>query len=183
MSTVPATPLQRLNKFLSHSAVQLAIRLVVGGVFFLFGLAKALAPPEEFFAIIRTYDLLPPALVPAVGTVMMYTEIALGLLLIVGLFTRQAAWGIAGLLVIFLVAIGQAIARSIPLTDCGCSGGWIKIGDTPADVFWRDIVMLAGIAWLLTRRQLGWGLDQLFRTKPTLTKTIETDHVQTDHRP
>ncbi|MBI2411312.1 MAG: DoxX family membrane protein [Candidatus Kerfeldbacteria bacterium] len=145
------------------------IRIVVGGIFLLFGIIKVIEPHEIFFRSIRDYQMLPVSIVPAFGSTMMYIEIALGVLLILGLFTRLAAWGITGLLLMFITALSQAIARGLVLTDCGCSGSIIRLGETPSSVILRDVILLVAMSWFLLNMKpaMKYTIDALFARSST----------------
>lgn len=138
-----------LNKsHLTHPAVFIACRILVGGIFVLFGIAKAIEPQQSFYAGIRAYQMLPDAIVPTFATVILVAEIIFGVGVLTGFYARISNWALAILLIMFIVAITQAMIRGIYLPDCGCSGSLIKIGDTPREVLTRDIVLLACALWL-----------------------------------
>lgn len=158
--------MRQLNKIVTHPAALLAVRLLVGGVFLLYGVAKAMAPLGQFQQSIRDYHLMPEVTIPTFAVVMVVLEIAVGLGLVFGVYTRYAASGAAALLTIFLIAIGQAMLRGLDLPDCGCSGGLIKLGDTPVEVFVRDVIMLVALIPLLLvswkQRLVPWTVDKWF---------------------
>lgn len=153
MDLVSTQPEQHQKKswvaYLQHPIIFLLIRLLVGGVFVLFGFAKAIAPIEEFASVIKTYDMLPEAIVPAAAIIFIVTEIVFGVFFIVGVFTNRSAQGIFLLLIAFMIALSQAMLRGIELTDCGCSGGLFSIGETPQAVLFRDLIMFGAVAWFL----------------------------------
>ncbi|MCL6647285.1 MAG: DoxX family membrane protein [Chloroflexi bacterium] len=97
-------------------------RLVVGALFLLAGLAK-LAAPGTFSAALVAYAVLPVTLVYWVATLFPWVEVAVGLALLVGLFTRAAAGVAIALLLMFSLLITQALLRGLSLEDCGCFGG------------------------------------------------------------
>lgn len=157
------TQLRRIGE---HPAVLLAIRLIVGGVFFLFGVLKAIAPKEEFYASVAEYQLLPDALIPTFSHVVIYAEIVFGLLLIVGLFRKWSAIVVTGLLIMFVIAIAQTGVRGIELVNCGCSGSAIKLGESASEVIARDALMLVLMAWYLfvekSTQATAWTADRFF---------------------
>jgi uncharacterized membrane protein YphA (DoxX/SURF4 family) len=122
-------------------------RLVVGGVWIVAGWLK-LPDPAESVRAVRAYDLLPEAIVPAVGHGLPALEIVVGLLLVLGAVTRIAA-GLSFLLQIaFIVGIASAWARGLRI-ECGCFGG----GGTSAaadvtDKYAWDIARDVGLAAL-----------------------------------
>jgi uncharacterized membrane protein YphA (DoxX/SURF4 family) len=130
----------------------LVARLVVGGVWIVAGWLKLPYPAESVRAV-RAYRLLPEAVVPAVGYALPVVEIAIGVLLVVGLGTRVAAAASALLQIAFVVGISAAWARGIQI-ECGCfgGGGATAAGATakyPWDIA-RDVglaIMSIAIAW------------------------------------
>lgn len=105
----------------------LVSRLALGGIFLIAGLTK-LGDIHGFALSIDSYQIsmgLPVQVIVnienAMATVLPPLEIALGIWLLVGLFTRWAAAITGGLVVIFLLAMIQAMLRGFgDLIDCGC---------------------------------------------------------------
>lgn len=154
-------------KFLEHPLFLTAIRVVVGGIFVLFGASKAISTPEEFYTSIGYYEFVPDILVPVFANILIYAEIIFGALLFFGLFTRWATIGVSALLAMFSFSLIQAIVRGLELPDCGCSGGLINIGESPGEVLGRDGIMLFGLMWLLLKKKYGWTVDSLLEKKST----------------
>jgi uncharacterized membrane protein YphA (DoxX/SURF4 family) len=99
----------------------LGCRLAVGAIFVLAGALKLLNP-GTFTATLLAYDIVPVWLLRPLALTLPWLEALLGGYLLVGLFARPAAWAAIGLLAVFSVAIGQALARGLSLEDCGCFG-------------------------------------------------------------
>jgi uncharacterized membrane protein YphA (DoxX/SURF4 family) len=112
-------------------------RIALGALFVFSGSLKILTPIEEFQALIREYHLMPELLMPVFSIALPILEVVIGACLILGLFERWSAFLISGMVVMFLVAITQALARGFPLANCGCFGNF-HFGDTPAEVLLRD---------------------------------------------
>jgi len=98
-----------------------ALRLVLAGVLAVAGASK-LPDPAASVRAVRAYDLLPEAVVPAVGYGLPLLEIAVAVLLAAGLLTRWAALVTALLMTAFVIGIAAAWARGLQI-DCGCFGG------------------------------------------------------------
>ena len=96
-------------------------RLVLGGVLFIAGYLKVSTPDKSQMAV-RAYEVLPISLANLIGLLLPYVEIGIGLLLILGVYTRISAALGGAIMVIFIVAIAQAWARGLTI-DCGCFGG------------------------------------------------------------
>ena len=101
--------------------VGLLARLVLGGVLLVAGYLKAFTPDKSQMAV-RAYEVLPIPLANLLGIILPWLEIGAGLLLILGIALRYSAIFGTALMLIFVVAIGQAWARGLSI-DCGCFGG------------------------------------------------------------
>ena len=127
-------------------------RLGLAAVFLVSGVLKAIDPDATYVAV-RAYDLLPKLGVALVAGLLPWLEIAIGLLLLVGIATRAVAIASAVLLLAFMAGVTQAWARGLSI-DCGCfgGGGAVDPGQTTYGLeLLRDagFLMLAG--WLVVR--------------------------------
>jgi uncharacterized membrane protein YphA (DoxX/SURF4 family) len=95
-------------------------RLVVGGVWIVAGALKVGNLTASGRAV-AAYRLLPFDAAMFVGAVLPFLEIALGLLLVLGLATRVAAIGSGLLFAVYIVAIASVWIRGLRI-DCGCFG-------------------------------------------------------------
>ena len=100
----------------------LASRIIAGAVFIYAGFLKATAPSEEFAYAIEAYEIFPPLIITVSSLIMPWVEIYIGVFLIFGLFTRITSLIMGLLFVFFELLILSAIARGLPLADCGCFG-------------------------------------------------------------
>ena len=136
-------------------------RLILAGIFLVAGAAKALDPQGSVQAV-RAYRLLPDPIATLVGWGLPFAEIALGLLLAAGLFTRQAAVAAAVLLAAFLLAVASAAARGLSI-DCGCFGGGgpVAPGQTAygAEIA-RNVGLLLLAGWLIARPDSRMSLER-----------------------
>ena len=101
---------------------------------------------------VNAYQLMPFSIAKFLGYVLPFIEMAVGLLLIIGLATRLAAIVAALLLIAYIVAISSVWARGLAI-DCGCfsRGGSLATGVKPSygwDIA-RDVGLLA-VAGFLT---------------------------------
>jgi len=144
----------------------LAARTIPGAVMVIAGLLKVGAPAASGRAV-NAYQILPYDVAAHVGYGLPIVEIAAGVLLVLGLFTRTSAGIVAGLLVAFMVGIASAWARGLSI-DCGCFGGGGTVQpDATAYLpdLLRDGVLLACAALTACVRQPPFSLDRaLFRT-------------------
>lgn len=132
--------------------VGLLARLVLGGVFLVAGALKV-PTPESLAKATQAYQLLPHDVATYVGYALPIIEVILGLLLIIGLFTRISAAISSLLLVAFIIGIAQAWARGLTI-DCGCFGGGGQVGEGETQYLRRileDVGLLACGLWLTWR--------------------------------
>lgn len=140
----------------------LLARLILGGVLVYAGAVKVGKPLTSQRAV-QAYDVLPYDLAGWVGLILPFAEIVLGLLLVLGLFTRLAAAISALLMAAFIVGIAQAWARGLTI-DCGCfgGGGQVTAGETayPQEIA-RDLGLALCGAWLWWRPASLASLDRI----------------------
>lgn len=137
-----------------------ALRLVLGGVLLVAGALKVTNLDASVLAV-RAYELLPWDAAGLVGRALPVLEILVGLLLIVGLFTRSAALAAGLLMLAFVVGIASAWARGLSI-DCGCFGGGGQIGVEQTAYPWeltRDAALVLAGAWLVRRPRTAYALD------------------------
>lgn len=145
--------------------VGVACRLVLAGVWIVAGALK-LPDLTESVRAVQAYKLLPTGLASVVGYGLPPLEIAVGLLLLAGLFTRYAA-AVSGLLQLaFIIGISSAWARGMSI-DCGCfgNGGELAAGQSP-NYFWeilRDVGLLLASAILVLRPRTPLSVDRWIR--------------------
>ncbi|MGC3992882.1 MAG: MauE/DoxX family redox-associated membrane protein [Propionicimonas sp.] len=156
--------------------VTLATRLILGGVLLVAGLLKV-TRLEASVQSVRLYQLLPWEVTAAVGSALPIIEIATGLLLITGTFTRVSAVIGSLLMVAFIIGIASVWARGISI-DCGCFGGGGEIDAAqtqyPLEIA-RDAGLLLAGAWTAWRPRSPWAVDNwLFGTADD-PLTIEED--------
>ena len=135
-------------------------RLGLAAVWLISGVLKAVDPDQTYVAV-RAYDVLPADVVEIVAAVLPFLEIALGVLLLLGVGTRVVAVLSAVLLLVFIAGVSQAWARGLAI-DCGCfgGGGAVDPGDTAyVQEILRDTGFLVLAAWLTVRPRTLFSLD------------------------
>lgn len=140
--------------------VGLVARLVLGGVLIVSGGLKVTSPAVSARAV-RAFQILPFDVAGYVGYALPILEVLVGLLLIVGLFTRASA-AVGGLLMVaFVIGITSAWIRGLSI-DCGCFGGGGTIGAAQTQ-YGRDILRDAALAfcalWLVIRSRTTFSFD------------------------
>jgi uncharacterized membrane protein YphA (DoxX/SURF4 family) len=141
--------------------VGLVARLFLGLVLIYAGFSKVGRPLTSQRAV-QAYEIFPMDLAGWIGLALPFLEIVLGILLVLGLFTRVAAVVSTVLMVAFIIGISQAWARGLTI-DCGCFGGGGQIGADetkyPQEIARDASFALAG-AWLWWRPRSLASLDR-----------------------
>lgn len=148
-----------------HRWLGLAARLYLAWVFLLACWHKILHP--EMFALdVATYQILPLWAVNATAIVLPWVELGAGLMLVAGFKARAGAVLVSGMMVVFIVALGIALANGLDMS-CGCFAsqgaeedpisymtvlrdlGWLALG---LYVVFLDRVPLGLDSWMEKRR-------------------------------
>jgi len=118
---------------------------------------------------VHYYELFPTWLNNLIGIAVPVVELALGIVLLVGLFTRYAAALFGLMMVVYIIGIASAWARGLNIS-CGCfdPGGPLDPGQSNAyaiDII-RDIVLALLAAILMVWPKSPASLDRLLRLDP-----------------
>ncbi len=140
--------------------VTLAARLVLGITLIVAGALKVTRLDASVQSV-RLYQLLPWDITAAVGSALPIIEIAVGLLLVTGTFTRVSAVVGSLLMLAFIIGIASVWARGISI-DCGCfgGGGAVEASQTqyPLEIA-RDVGLLLTGAWTVWRPRSPFAID------------------------
>lgn len=142
------------------------VRRLLGGLLgmlMLWAAVSKLANPSDFLGSIYAYELpLPQPLMKTVAVVLPWLELLCGLLLVAGFWMETALTVVVALLVIFVLATGQAWMRGIEI-GCGCfslkvfglnpNPGLERFLESVSFAFFRNLALLTLAAFLL-RKQL-----------------------------
>ncbi|HTF47044.1 MAG TPA: MauE/DoxX family redox-associated membrane protein [Pseudonocardia sp.] len=137
-------------------------RLGLAAVWIISGGIKAVDPDQTYVAV-KAYDVLPAPGVAAVAAALPWFELALGLLLLLGVGIRLVGGISAAVLLLFIAGVSQAWVRGLHI-DCGCFGGG---GDVAPDQtsygteLLRDTGFLVLAAWLIIRPRTLFALDDV----------------------
>ncbi|KAB1926936.1 MauE/DoxX family redox-associated membrane protein [Micromonospora noduli] len=141
----------------------IAARLGLAAVWLVAGASKVSDLAASGRAV-NAYQVMPYDVATVIGAALPFVELALGVLLLLGLATRLVAGVSAALLVVFIAGIASAWARGLAI-DCGCfgSGGQLAAGQAPSYLpeILRDLgfLVLAGFLLIWPRTPVsvdGW---------------------------
>jgi protein-disulfide isomerase len=152
--------------------VSLAGRLLLAGVLG-YAASSKLFDPLATARAVRAYKLLPEGLAVPFAHALPWVELALALLLLVGVAVRLVGWLTAALLTVFVLGMSSAWARGLKI-DCGCFGGG---GPTEHPQYLRDV--LRDTAFVLVAVTVAL----LPRSRFAVDPTVPTDEPTPDpHR-
>ena len=141
------------------------LRWIIGMVYLISGTEKLLQPYENFLYIIQEYDIIPTTVLEYIAAwVFPWLEFFLGGLLLLGLWTRESLISIGLFSIVFIIAVGQAIVRELPLAECGCFGD--LIGMPLEATLMIDIMILLTVILLLYFYRRGtcfWAIDRCWQ--------------------
>jgi uncharacterized membrane protein YphA (DoxX/SURF4 family) len=118
-------------------------RLVLAGVF-VWAAAGKITDPQGFARAIWNYRILPEAVVPVLAVGLPVLEIVAAAALLIPPLQKGGALILLGMLAVFIVALGSAMARGLDV-DCGCFGeGSSTVGPM---LIARNVALAAVAVW------------------------------------
>lgn len=132
-----------------RTAMVWALRVILGAVFIVSGLAKSVDlwgtvyKIEEYLGVWGMTE--PRTLTVVVATGLCGGEFLLGALLLLGCYRRAVVW-LMGALMAFMLPLSLWLWIADPVPDCGCFGDFLVISNRAT--FWKNVAIVAGIALL-----------------------------------
>ncbi len=143
--------------------ISLSLRVYLGVVFLLAAWFK-IVDPRQFALSVATYDILPLYLINLMAVILPWIEVFLAVTLILGWWTRASALCIAGMMMMFIVALSLALAEGLEMS-CGCFASQEASEEINSLTLIRDFAWLAGAGFILILDDGRWGLDRLLRRR------------------
>ena len=130
--------------------LEFVCRIALGALFVYSALAK-ISDPDEFAYSVTRYEFLPGFVVGIFSLTMPMLELLAGLSMLFTKWLRESALLVTGMMVMFIVALAQALARGLEIS-CGCFrvpevGGREEI----LMALVRDLVLIVPAFWLMFR--------------------------------
>jgi uncharacterized membrane protein YphA (DoxX/SURF4 family) len=144
---------------ITSNAVLVLLRILLGALF-IYASHDKILNPNHFAISIRAYKIIPIEFSNLFALMLAWSEMIAGVLIIAGIFTKQAASAIFIMLAMFISAIVISIVRGLVI-DCGC---FKSEGGHAVDfsLLIRDIFLLVA-AYLVIRYERGYlTLSRLF---------------------
>lgn len=130
-----------MRGLLRHPRTRLFCRLALAAIF-LYACHDKILDPAAFAKIVYQWQLAGPVLSNVVAVILPWVELIVGLLLLFGVWTREAALVVAGLLLAFNLGAVSVLARGIDVENCGCTS--VKATAEPSP--------FRGVGWFLLTR-------------------------------
>ena len=123
------------------------LRLIIGGTF-VYAAFDKIMHPDQFARIIYNYHQVPGQLINIFALFLPWVEIISGILIIVGYWEKAATLIIGGMLVMFIIALTQALIKGVNI-ECGCFSTTSKAKGPVKDLIFRDALMLLACGVIL----------------------------------
>ena len=145
--------------FSQRSVIALLCRVILGIVLIYASIDK-IVHPAEFAKAIGNYNVLPFGLENLLGIVLPVLELLVGTWLVLGIMLDGSAIITAGMMVVFIIALSQALFRGIDI-NCGCFKVIVENGGGHQVGFRRiieDFIYLGMALMVLSRGERKWEL-------------------------
>ena len=152
-----------MSGFLSwrgHALLALLARLYLAYVL-IFACLHKIAEPAAFAMDVATYQFLPLPLINLMAIILPWLELVTGLMLVLGLRVRAAALLIAGMMVMFMIALGWALYLGLDMS-CGCFASQGEADSISGLTMWRDAGWLALSLYVLVFDGRPLGVERLW---------------------
>ncbi len=137
-------------------------RIFLGCFFIISGFEKLSTPYQNFLYVIQSYDVLPASLEIGVARIMPWVELLLGVFLALGLWLRIIFSGVLILIVSFILIVGQALIRDLPIDECGCFGELISFPLHVVILIDSTLLLLTGILFRNISQSRQFSVDKYF---------------------
>jgi len=125
------------------------LRWVLAGIFMISGAHKLLGPLENVMFAIQDYQIVYRLdSIELMAVLFPWIEFLTGVFLLIGLWTKLALINSGGMGAAFIISLGQAITRDIPLRHCGCFGDLVNWPMWTTFIFYWVIVALLVLLYL-----------------------------------
>ena len=147
------------------------LRVILGAILLFAGITKLMGF-NIFATNVDSYQMLPIGLVKPISFLIVSAEITLGVVLIIGYYSRGAGILSMLLFLIFAVALINALLRELTITDCRCGNFLFNLLDLlgftiSSEPNWKivfiDIVLAVSCLGVVSSPQQGYGLDSLIQ--------------------
>ncbi len=105
----------------------LGCRFLIAALFIVSGGEKLLGSSEDFYYVLQAYAVFPDPLARLISFVFPWVEFSTGVFLALGLWLRPVLALLTVISGSFILVVGQAIVRGLPIDNCGCFGELVHL--------------------------------------------------------
>ncbi len=141
-----------------RSVIALLCRVILG-VILIYASIDKIVHPAEFAKAIGNYNVLPFGLENLLGIVLPILELLVGICLVLGIMLDGSAIIAAGMMIVFIIALSQAMIRGIDI-NCGCFKVTVENGGHQVGIrrIIEDFLFLGMSLMVLSRGERKWEL-------------------------
>ena len=141
-----------------RSVIALLCRVILG-VILIYASIDKIVHPAEFAKAIGNYNVLPFGLENLLGIVLPILELLVGICLVFGIMLDGSAIIAAGMMIVFIIALSQAMIRGIDI-NCGCFKVTVENGGHQVGIrrIIEDFLFLGMSLMVLSRGKRKWEL-------------------------
>jgi len=143
------------------AAIGLPVRVYLGAVFVLASIHK-IQVPYDFALSVATYQIIPLWLINLFAIALPWIELVTGVFLIVGFWTKENAFLILGMMIMFTVALILVLAQGYEMT-CGCFASQEAAEQIGIPTLLRDLLWIALAGFTLLFDDGRFGVDGILR--------------------
>ena len=138
------------------------IRILIGCLFVVSGFEKLVGHYQNFLYVVQSYEFLPTLMEGAVARGLPWIEFFLGIFLITGLWLKWTLRSTLILFLMFILIVGQALLRGLPIDECGCFGSLISLPLAGVMIFDSTMLLMTGLLIKQEKHSSFFSLDQYF---------------------
>ncbi len=146
-----------MKKWLTNQYFIFLLRLIIGGTFVYAAWDKALYP-DQFARIIYNYHMVPGQIINLFALFLPWLELLAGVMIIIGYWEKAATVILGGLLVVFIIALTNALIKGVNI-ECGCFSTTSRAKGPVQDLIVRDILLLIACGLVLWARKSWLSID------------------------
>lgn len=140
------------------AALCVPARLYLGVIFIAASVYK-IYDPAAFAQSVATYQIAPLWTINIFAVILPFIEFFVGATLILGAWTRESAFIISGMMVMFTVMLSIALARDLKMS-CGCFASQETVDEISLMTVWRDLIWLGLGIFVMLADDGRFGLDR-----------------------
>ncbi|MBF0330708.1 MAG: DoxX family membrane protein [Candidatus Omnitrophica bacterium] len=125
--------------------ILLLLRFLIAAIFIVSGTEKLMSPAENFLYVLQAYNVFPDILARFFAVGFPWMELSLGVFMAVGLWLRLSLLAVACVSSSFILVVGQAIVRKLPIDNCGCFGSLVHL-PLHGVIFLDTAILLSALA-------------------------------------